>query len=193
MKIKIILSILFMGVLLMGNADANTTVLMKTNYGDITIELFDDKAPATVENFLNYVNEGFYDQTIFHRVIDGFMIQGGGLTQDFQEKENHKAIPNEASLPNEIGTIAMARTSDPHSATSQFFINVENNSFLNHKNKTAQGYGYAVFGKVISGMDVVNKIAKVKTGKFMGYSDVPKDFVIIESVKVLHADSKDDK
>ena len=141
-------------------------VTLKTNFGDITLELFEDKAPKTVENFLAYVKEGFYDDTIFHRVIDGFMIQGGGFTADMDQKDTKDTIENEANngVANEIGTIAMARTNDPHSATAQFFINVGNNSFLNHTSESVNGWGYCAFGKVTDGMDVVEKIKSVKTG-----------------------------
>ena len=133
-------------------------VTLKTNFGDITLELFEDKAPKTVENFLAYVKEGFYDDTIFHRVIDGFMIQGGGFTADMDQKDTKDTIENEANngVANEIGTIAMARTNDPHSATAQFFINVGNNSFLNHTSESVNGWGYCAFGKVTDGMDAVS-------------------------------------
>ena len=163
---------------------ANPTVLLETTSGDILIELYADKAPATVENFLKYVNEGFYANTIFHRVIKGFMIQGGGMNMKMEEKATHAPIKNEADngLANERGTIAMARTNDPDSATAQFFINVANNDFLNHKNETPSGYGYAVFGKVIQGQDVVDRIKSVSTGSYGPYQDVPKTPVIIKSI-----------
>ena len=140
-------------------------IVFKTNYGDITIELDFEKAPVSAANFLEYAKSGFYDNTIFHRVIDNFMIQGGGFETGLVQKTNGKPITNEADngLLNTIGTVAMARTSDPHSATSQFFINVSNNTFLNHKNKTAQGWGYAVFGKISAGMEVVNTIITATT------------------------------
>lgn len=161
-------------------------VVMETSHGTIEIELNQDKAPITVANFLKYVDEKFYDGTIFHRVIGTFMIQGGGFTDKMVEKKTRAPIKNEATnlLPNEVGTIAMARTSDPHSASAQFFINVADNSFLNHTSTTESGYGYAVFGKVTSGMHVVNRIKAVKTGNLNGYSDVPMDPVIIKSVKM---------
>ncbi|TKB58261.1 peptidylprolyl isomerase [Ferrimonas aestuarii] len=161
-------------------------VTLTTNFGDIKLELYADKAPITVENFLNYVKEGFYDNTIFHRVIDGFMIQGGGFTPDMQQKDNGEGIKNEASngLSNETGTIAMARTPDPHSATAQFFINVNNNTFLDFKNESMQGWGYCVFGKVVEGMDVVEKIKGVKTGNHGMHQDVPLESVVIESAKI---------
>ena len=157
-------------------------VTLKTNFGDITLELFEDKAPKTVENFLAYVKEGFYDDTIFHRVIDGFMIQGGGFTADMDQKDTKDTIENEANngVANEIGTIAMARTNDPHSATAQFFINVGNNSFLNHTSESVNGWGYCAFGKVTDGMDVVEKIKSVKTGSSGYHQDVPVEPVIIE-------------
>jgi len=158
---------------------------METSEGTIKIELWPDKAPATVKNFLRYVDDGFYDGTIFHRVISNFMIQGGGLTPDMKTKKTRDPIKNEATpeLKNEVGTIAMARTSLVNSATSQFFINVENNDFLDHKDKTPSGFGYAVFGKVVEGMDVVEKIKNVKTTSFGQHQDVPAGPVIIESVK----------
>ena len=163
---------------------ANPTVLLETTSGDILIELYADKAPATVENFLKYVNKGFYNGLIFHRVIKGFMIQGGGMNMKMEEKATHAPIKNEADngLANERGTIAMARTNDPDSATAQFFINVANNDFLNHKNETPSGYGYAVFGKVIQGQDVVDRIKSVSTGSYGPYQDVPKTPVIIKSI-----------
>jgi peptidyl-prolyl cis-trans isomerase B (cyclophilin B) len=161
-------------------------VTLKTNFGDITLELFEDKAPKTVENFLAYVKEGFYDDTIFHRVIDGFMIQGGGFTADMDENDTKDTIENEANngVANEIGTIAMARTNDPHSATAQFFINVGNNSFLNHTSESVNGWGYCAFGKVTDGMDVVEKIKSVKTGSSGYHQDVPAEPVIIEKAVV---------
>ena len=166
---------------------ANPKVLLKTNMGDITLELDEKKAPITVKNFLNYVKKGHYEGTIFHRVIDNFMIQGGGMDKDMNAKSSSKAIKNEAfnGLANEVGTIAMARTSDPHSATAQFFINVNNNSFLNHKSKTASGYGYAVFGKVVKGMTVVNRIKKVKTHNSGYHSNVPVSSIIIKKAVKL--------
>lgn len=165
----------------------NPVVLMSTSMGDIKIELYKDKAPVTVENFLGYVKDGFYDGTVFHRVIGGFMIQGGGFTPDMNQKKAKAPIKNEAGygLKNEVGTIAMARTNVVDSATAQFFINVKDNAFLNHRNETAQGFGYAVFGKVIDGMDVVRKIENVKTGNSKGFSDVPVEPVTIKSVTVL--------
>lgn len=159
----------------------NPQVLLETTSGDILVELFPDKAPKTVENFLKYVEESFYDNTIFHRVIPNFMIQGGGMDAKMREKPTHDAIPNEADngLQNVRGTIAMARTADPHSASAQFFINLKDNDFLNHSEPTREGWGYAVFGKVIDGMDVVDKIAKVKTRSQGIHDDVPVDMVLI--------------
>lgn len=161
-------------------------VKLHTNFGTITLELYADKAPATVENFLNYVNSGFYANTLFHRVIDGFMIQGGGMDLDMTNKPTEAQIKNEADngLKNTAYTIAMARTPDPHSASSQFFINVGDNSFLNYSAPTSQGWGYCVFGKVTEGQDVVDKIKKVKTGSKNGHQDVPVENVVIESAEV---------
>ena len=161
-------------------------VTLKTNFGDITLELFEDKAPKTVANFLSYVEEGFFDNTIFHRVINNFMIQGGGFTPDMDQKDTKAPIENEADngVANEVGTIAMARTQDPHSATAQFFINVNNNDFLNHSGKSVNGWGYCAFGKVIEGMDVVEKIKAVKTGNHGYHQDVPVEPVIIEKAVV---------
>lgn len=164
-------------------------IVFKTNYGPITIELDFDKAPISAANFLQYAKDGFYDGTIFHRVIDNFMVQGGGFEPDMTQKDNGEAIENEADngLQNVTGTLAMARTQDPHSATSQFFININDNAFLNHSSKTAQGWGYAVFGKVVDGMDVVNKIKACETGSTGGHQDVPVNEVIIESTEVNEA------
>ena len=161
-------------------------IVFKTNYGDITIELDFDKAPVSSASFLEYAKSGFYDNTIFHRVIDNFMIQGGGFESGLLQKPNGKPIVNEADngLTNAVGTLAMARTSDPHSATSQFFINVSNNTFLNHKNKTSQGWGYAVFGKVSAGMEVVNKIKQCRTSSKSGHQDVPVDEIIITATVI---------
>lgn len=164
------------------NKEANPMVLIETTLGDITLELYPDKAPVSVKNFLQYVDDSFYDDTIFHRVIGNFMIQGGGFTADFQKKPTRSPIVNEASngLKNETGTIAMARTGDPNSATSQFFINVVNNAGLDRPKP--DGHGYAVFGKVVSGMDVVNKIKAVATGTRNGHGDVPIEDVVITKV-----------
>lgn len=162
-------------------------VLMTTTVGPMTLELDADNAPKTVENFLSYVAGGFYDGTIFHRVIDNFMIQGGGFTTDMQQKATQAPIENEANngLKNERGTIAMARTQDPHSATAQFFINVQDNDFLNHTGENMQGWGYAVFGKVTDGDDVLDKIRAVQTGSQAGHQDVPVEPIIIESVAII--------
>jgi peptidyl-prolyl cis-trans isomerase B (cyclophilin B) len=161
-------------------------VKISTNMGDIVLELDYNKAPISVKNFLSYVDEGFYDGTIFHRIIPNFMVQGGGFTKDFTKKKTHAPILNEADngLYNRIGTVAMARTSDPHSATGQFFINVSQNSFLDFREKQGRGWGYAVFGKVIKGMKVVNKIRQVRTGFRNGMKDVPQEDVII--LKATH-------
>jgi len=163
----------------------NPKVIMQTSKGEITIELYADKAPVTIKNFLSYVDEKFYDGTIFHRVIKGFMIQGGGLTPDLQEKPTKPPIKNEATngLKNKKGTIAMARTAVIDSATSQFYINHVDNSFLNHKNNTPEGFGYCVFGKVIKGMDVVDAIANVKTMSRRGQMDVPSETITIISIR----------
>ena len=162
-------------------------VEMKTSEGKIQIELWADKAPITVKNFVSYVEEGFYDGTIFHRVIDNFMIQGGGFTVEMNQKKPHEPIKNEAGngLKNDRGTIAMARTNVVDSATSQFFINVKDNDPLNHRDDTQPGFGYAVFGKVIEGMDVVDQIKKVATKNVGGHQNVPVKPVVIESAKVI--------
>lgn len=160
-------------------------VKLQTSLGTITLELYADKAPETVKNFLAYVAAGHYDNTIFHRVIDGFMIQGGGFEPDMKQKPAGAPVKNEADngLRNELGTIAMARTSDPHSATAQFFINVKDNGFLDHTAPNPQGWGYCVFGKVVDGMDVVDKIRAVKTSSRGFQQDVPVEDVIIEKVE----------
>ena len=162
-------------------------ILMTTTVGTMTLELDADNAPKTVENFLSYVSSGFYDGTIFHRVIDNFMVQGGGFTADMEQKATLAPIENEANngLKNAYGTIAMARTQDPHSATAQFFINVQDNDFLNHTGENMQGWGYAVFGKVTEGEDVLDKIRCVQTGSQAGHQDVPVEPIIIESVTII--------
>lgn len=162
------------------------TVTMQTNKGVITLELDGNKAPDTVANFVAYASAGHYDGTIFHRVIPGFMIQGGGFDADMQQKSTNTPIKNEANngLKNVTGSIAMARTSDPHSASAQFFINVKDNSFLDHSAPTPSGWGYAVFGKVTDGMDVVRTIESVPTGNKSGHQDVPLEAVVIEKVTV---------
>ena len=162
-------------------------VKLTTNFGDITLELNAEKAPITVANFTKYVEDGFYDGIIFHRVIDGFMIQGGGFDATMKQKKNNAEIKNEANngLSNDKYTVAMARTSVPDSASSQFFINVGNNEFLNHTAPTSSGWGYCVFGKVIEGMDVVDKIKAVKTASKSGHQDVPVDAVMIEKAVIF--------
>jgi cyclophilin family peptidyl-prolyl cis-trans isomerase len=183
------MAVVFFCLLLSLNAyAANPMVEMKTNLGSFTLELYPDKAPKTVENFLKYARGGFYKGTVFHRVIDNFMIQGGGFDTNLKEKETFYPIRNEATngLKNETYTIAMARTNDPHSATAQFFINVRDNPFLDHTVPKMQGWGYAVFGRVVKGQETVMKIAKVKTGPRDPLpSDVPLENVVIEDVKVL--------
>ena len=184
--LKHYLLFVFMIILMMtSNVQAETTtVKMETSQGTIILELDGDNAPNTVANFITYVNEGFYDGTIFHRVISNFMIQGGGFTGDMSQKTTHDPIQNEANngLKNDTGTIAMARTSDPHSATAQFFINVKDNEFLNFSSETQQGWGYAVFGKVAEGMDVVDAIKNVATTSIGPYQDVPAETITIEKV-----------
>ena len=166
--------------------DSTVTVHMQTNKGTIVLELDAEKAPGTVANFVEYAKAGFYDGTIFHRVIPGFMIQGGGFEPGMQQKQTREPIQNEADngLKNQVGTIAMARTPNPHSATAQFFINVKDNGFLNHSAPTAQGWGYCVFGKVVEGIDVVHDIEKVATTSRAGHQDVPVEDVVIEKVTV---------
>ncbi len=162
-----------------------TMVKLHTNHGTITLQLDAEKAPNTVKNFLAYVNSGFYSNTIFHRVIDSFMIQGGGFEPGMKQKKVNEPIQNEAAngLKNDIYTVAMARTSDPHSATAQFFINTKNNGFLDYPGQ--DGWGYCVFGKVVEGTEVVDAIRKVKTGNSGGYQDVPKEDVIITKAEVV--------
>ena len=171
----------------LNSAYANPKVLMETSKGDITIELYENEAPRTVKNFLSYVSEGFYNNLIFHRVIKDFMIQGGGMDSEMRQKDPKPPIKNEArrGLGNNRGTLAMARTNIIDSATAQFFINVKDNDFLNHTDNTARGFGYAVFGVVIKGMDVVDSIARVKTGNFNGFQDVPKEPIFIKNVSII--------
>lgn len=169
---------------------ANPQVELKTNLGIITVELYPDKAPQTVKNFLDYVQSDFYKGTVFHRVIAGFMIQGGGFTRTFEQKSTRDPVEIESAngLKNNTGSIAMARTRNPNSATAQFFINVADNDFLNYSSPTMQGYGYAVFGKVVKGMDVVNRIVRVPTGKGGPFpTDVPQQEVVIEDIQILEA------
>ena len=165
-------------------------ILMKTNFGDIKLELDHEKAPETAKNFESYVKEGFYDGVIFHRVISNFMIQGGGFEPGMKQKSTRDPIKNEANkgLSNKTGTVAMARTMDPHSASAQFFINVKDNDFLDHTAETMEGWGYAVFGKVVEGMDVVEKIKKVPTTMKAGHQDVPAEDVVIESASIVEAE-----
>ena len=162
-------------------------VKLQTTMGDITLELDNEKAPKTVENFLQYVKDGFFDGTIFHRVIDGFMIQGGGFEPDMTQKPTRGMLENEAAngLKNDAYTVAMARTPNPHSATAQFFINVSNNSFLNHSSPTPQGFGYAVFGKVVEGKEVVDAMKKVRTGSRAGHQDVPVEDIVITKAEIV--------
>ena len=161
-------------------------IVLQTNYGDISIELDTENTPVTAENFLTYAKENFYENTIFHRVMDGFMVQGGGMDVEMNQKTGHAPIKNEAKHggKNKRGTVAMARTSDPHSASSQFFINVVDNEFLNFTSESGNGWGYCVFGNVVDGMDVVDKIKKVKTANRAGHQNVPVEDVIIEKVRV---------
>ena len=190
-KNGIIIGLVAVGLLLLLFAPAlknilnigNNMVTLHTSVGDIKIELDTEKAPITAENFQQYCEEGFYDGLIFHRVINNFMVQGGGMDENMQEKKSRASITNEADngLKNVIGSLAMARTNDPHSASSQFFINVADNDFLNHRSKDAQGWGYAVFGKVVEGMDVVDKIKVVETGSKGYHNDVPKTPIVINS------------
>ena len=181
--IRALLSALFLFALAGAARAEPVLVVMKTSKGDVTLELDADKAPDTVRNFLRYVDEGFYDGTVFHRVIKNFMIQGGGFTQDMKQKKTHEPVKNEAKngLKNLRGTLAMARTSDPHSATAQFFINHKDNDFLDYPGQ--DGWGYTVFGKVTGGMEVVDAIATVPTGSSGGFRDVPTETVTILSVK----------
>jgi len=187
--LKPLLMIVFM-IILMTTSSAQaemTNVKMETSKGVIMLELDGDTAPNTVANFVKYTQEGFYDSTIFHRVISNFMIQGGGFAADMSQKSTHAPVQNEANngLKNDTGSIAMARTNDPHSATAQFFINVKDNDSLNFSSETPQGWGYAVFGKVTEGMDVVNAIKDVQTTTSGSYQDVPADTITIEKVTII--------
>ena len=161
-------------------------ITLHTNFGDIKIQLNEEKAPETSANFLQYCRDGFYDNTLFHRVIDGFMIQGGGMESGLREKTSRAPIKNEANngLSNKVGTLAMARTMEPHSASSQFFINVNNNTFLDFRSESLDGWGYCVFGEVIEGMDVVNKIKGVSTGSYGMHQDVPLEDVVITGTTI---------
>lgn len=186
MSCLILLTALMLGSMDQAQAGGKTMVTLQTTKGDIVLELDAEKAPQTTKNFLQYVKDGFYDGTIFHRVIPGFMIQGGGFDKNMVQKPTREAIENEANngLKNDVYTIAMARTQAPHSATAQFFINVANNSFLNHSAPTMQGWGYAVFGKVVKGQDVVDAIAGVPTTAHYPHQDVPVEPVIIKKAVV---------
>jgi len=170
-------------------APAHPQVLLETSKGNVVLELYPDKAPKSVENFLQYVKAGFYNGTIFHRVIPDFMVQGGGFTADMTQKPTKPPVPNEADnrVLNERGTVAMARTNDPNSATSQFFVNLKHNGFLNFTGKTTSGWGYTVFGKVVEGMDVVDAIAQVPTTRKGSYENVPAQAVVIKKASVVHA------
>jgi len=183
-KYLILMTIIFNNNGANAEMTTNTKISIKTSQGDIKLELFDDKAPITSGNFKEYIKSGHFSNSIFHRVIKDFMIQGGGFTPEMKEKESLPPIKNEANnkLSNERGTIAMARTNDPHSASSQFFINLKDNTFLDFKSETMQGWGYCVFGKVIEGIEVIDKIALVETGSYGPHQDVPKDPVIIEEI-----------
>ena len=190
-----IIKLLFIFFILLCNSAlaANPQIEIKTNIGSIFLELYPKRAPKTVKNFLSYVQENHYKDTVFHRVIPGFMIQGGGFDKSLKQKPTRQPIKNEANngLKNEIGTIAMARTSSPHSATAQFFINVGNNKFLNYTMPNPRGYGYTVFGKVINGMDVVNKISLLPTGASKPFTkDVPKKMVVIKSILTIESITK---
>jgi cyclophilin family peptidyl-prolyl cis-trans isomerase len=191
-----IIKLLFIFSILLCNSvlAASPQVEIKTNFGNILLELYPEKAPKTVKNFLSYVQENYYKDTVFHRVIPGFMIQGGGFDKSLKQKPTRQPIENEAGngLKNEIGTIAMARTGNPHSATSQFFINVGNNKFLNYTMPNSRGYGYTVFGRVISGMDVVNKISVTPTGASKPFTkDVPSEMIVIKSISTIESVSEE--
>ena len=173
-------------IIRLGDKKVKFMIILETNYGPISIKLDTENTPKTAENFRRYVQEGFYDGTVFHRVIDGFMIQGGGFESDMQQKETHEPIKNEANKakPNKRGTIAMARTGDPHSATAQFFINVADNNFLDFKSESIDGWGYCVFGEIVDGMNTVDKIKSVSTSSRAGHQDVPEDDVLIKKVTI---------
>lgn len=183
-KYLFLITIIFTNKGVSAEMATNTIITIKTTLGDIKIELFDDKAPKTSENFKKYIKSGFFSNTIFHRVISDFMIQGGGFTAEMQQKDTLSPIKNEANnmLSNQRGTIAMARTNDPHSASSQFFINLKDNTFLDFKSETIQGWGYCVFGKVLEGLETIDKIALVSTGSYGPYQDVPNEPIIINEI-----------
>ncbi len=191
MKLFLLLTIAIFGFAAASGAyaDGGPRVTLETSKGTVVLELDQEKAPETVKNFLAYVESGFYDGTVFHRVIPGFMVQGGGFTPDMQQKPTRDKIQNEADngLDNERGTVAMARTNDPHSATAQFFVNVADNDFLDHTSKDARGWGYAVFGRVVEGMDVVDAIVKVPTANRGMHQNVPVEPVLIEKASVAGA------
>ena len=183
-KYLVLTTIIFINNGVNAEMATNTIINVKTSLGDIKLELFNDKAPITAENFMKYIESDYFANSIFHRVIKDFMVQGGGFTMEMEEKETMSPIKNEANnmVSNERGTIAMARTNDPHSASAQFFINLKDNVFLDFKSETTQGWGYCVFGKVIEGMEVIDKIAIVDTGSYGPHQDVPKDPIIIKEI-----------
>ena len=183
-KYLVITAIIFLNNGANAEMTTNTKIIIKTTSGDIKIELYDDKAPITSENFKKYIESGYFTDTIFHRVIKGFMIQGGGFTAEMNEKDSMPPIQNEANngVSNARGTIAMARTPDPHSASSQFFINLKDNNFLDFTAETSQGWGYCAFGKVFEGMDILDKIALVDTGSYGAHQDVPKEPITINEI-----------
>ena len=183
-KYLVITTIIFLNNGANAEMTTNTKIIIKTTSGDIKIELYDDKAPITSENFKKYIESGYFTNTIFHRVIKDFMIQGGGFTAEMSEKDSMPPIKNEANngISNERGTIAMARTPDPHSASSQFFINLKDNNFLDFTAETSQGWGYCAFGKVFEGMDILDKIALVDTGSYGAHQDVPKEPITINEI-----------
>ena len=183
-KYLVITAIIFLNNGANAEMTTNTKIIIKTTSGDIKIELYDDKAPITSENFIKYIESGYFTDTIFHRVIKDFMIQGGGFTAEMDEKDSMPPIQNEANngVSNERGTIAMARTPDPHSASSQFFINLKDNNFLDFTAETPQGWGYCAFGKVFEGMDILDKIALVDTGSYGAHQDVPKEPITINEI-----------
>lgn len=183
----LVIGLCFAGIAGAGDSGKNPVVVMETSLGIVKMELFQKEAPISVKNFLEYAKSGFYDGTVYHRVIPNFMIQGGGFTADLTQKPTKAPIKNEAGngLKNDRGTLAMARTGIVDSATAQFFINVKSNDFLNHRDNSAQGFGYAIFGKVVEGMDVVDKIAASRTGMQNGFADVPVTPVTIRSMKIL--------
>jgi peptidyl-prolyl cis-trans isomerase B (cyclophilin B) len=183
-KYLVLTTIIFINNGVNAEMATNTIITVKTSLGDIKLELFNDKAPITAENFEKYIKSNYFTNSIFHRVIKDFMVQGGGFTTEMKEKETMSPIKNEANnkISNERGTIAMARTNDPHSASAQFFINLKDNTFLDFKSETTQGWGYCVFGKVIEGIEVIDKIAMVDTGSYGPHQDVPKDPVIIKEI-----------